>query len=119
MARAETHHRRQEALRLLGEGYGCSELVAKLADEWGCSRRTSRRYVTAAYAALVADLTPVQASDMLAAIVGRLERLARKAEADGQYAAAVGACRSLLDAVVTPHRHHQGRYPHPTGRRWS
>ena len=115
MARAETHHRRQEALRLLGEGYGCTELVSKLAEQWGCSRRTSRRYVSAAYAELVSDLTPVQASDMLATIVGRLERLARKAEADGQYAAAVGACRSLLDAVVEPNRSHH----HPRVRRWT
>lgn len=116
MARAETHHRRQEALRLLGEGYGCSELVSMLAEQWGCSRRTSRRYVSAAYAELVSDLTPVQASDMLATIVGRLERLARKAEADGQYAAAVGACRSLLDAVVEPNRSQHHR---PMVKRWT
>jgi hypothetical protein len=116
VARAETHHRRQEALRLLGDGYGCSELVAKLADDWGCSRRTSRRYVTAAYAELVSDLTPIQAADMLATIVSRLERVARKAEAAGQYGAAVGACRSLLDAVVEPHR---GHTPHPRVKRWS
>ena len=115
MARAETHHRRQEALRLLGEGYGCTELVSLLAGQWGCSRRTIRRYVAAAYAELVSDLTPVQASDMLATIVGRLERLARKAEADGQYAAAVGACRSLIDAVVEPNRSHH----HPRVRRWT
>ena len=116
MARAETHHRRQTALLLLGEGYGCSELVAKLADDWGCSRRTARRYVSSAYAELVADLTPVQAADMLATIVGRLERIARKAEAAGQYGAAVGACRSLMEAVVEPHR---GQQHHPRVRRWT
>jgi len=116
MARAETHHRRQEALRLLGEGYGCSELVAKLADDWGCSRRTSRRYVSSAYAELVSDLTPVQASEMLATIVGRLERLAHKAEVAGQYGAAVGACRSLMEAVVEPHRAH---HHHPRVTRWT
>jgi hypothetical protein len=116
MARAETHHRRQEALRLLGEGYGCTELVSKLAADWGCSRRTSRRYVAAAYAELVADLTPVQASDVLATIVGRLERLARKAEEAGQYGAAVGACRSLIDAVIEPNRGHHTR---PMVKRWS
>ena len=109
MSRAETHHRRQEALRLLGEGYGCSELVALLTERWGCSRRTAQRYVGTAYAALRADLTPLEAADVLATIVGRLERVARKAEADGQYAAAVGACRSLLDAVVTPNQYRQHR----------
>ena len=116
MAHAEAHHRRQEALRLLGEGYGCTELVAKLADDWGCSRRTSRRYVTAAYGELVSDLKDVEARDVLATIVNRLERIARKAEADGQYGAAVGACRSLLDAVVEPHR---GQTHHPRVKRWS
>jgi hypothetical protein len=116
MARAETHHRRQEALKLLGEGYGCSELVAHLSETWGCSRRTAQRYVVAAYAAMVADLKDVEARDVLATIVGRLERIARKAEADGQYGAAVGACRSLLEAVVEPHR---GHTHHPRVKRWT
>ena len=116
MARAETHHRRQEALRLLGQGYGATELVSHLAETWGCSRRTAQRYVVFAYAELVSDLTPIQASDMLATIVGRLERIARKAEADGQYGAAVGACRSLLEAVVEPHR---GHTHHPRVKRWT
>ena len=71
MARAEAHYRKQEALKLLGDGWGCTELVAKLAADWGCSRRTSRRYVSAAYSELVADLEDVQASDMLASIVAR------------------------------------------------
>ena len=116
MARAEAHHRKQEALKLLGDGYGSSEMVSLLAEKWGCSRRTARRYVVAAHHEMVADLEDVQAADVLAAIVGRLERIARKAEDAGQYGAAVGACRSLLEAVVEPHRnqHHQQRV-----RRWS
>lgn len=115
MSRAEAHNRRQEALRLLGEGYGCSELVAHLSETWGCSRRTAQRYVGTAYAAMVSDLKDVEARDVLATIVNRLERVARKAEAAGQYGAAVGACRSLLEAVVEPHRGQQ----HPRVRRWS
>ena len=113
MARAEAHYRKQEALKLLGDGWGCTELVAKLAVDWGCSRRTSRRYVSAAYSELVADLEDVQASDMLASIVARLERAARKADEAGQHAVVVGACKALLDAVVVPnrnhHQHHQQR----------
>jgi len=116
VARAETHHRRQEALRLLGDGYGTTEAVSHLSETWGCSRRTAQRYVVFAYAELVSDLTPIQAAGMLASVVNRLERVARKAEAAGQYGAAVGACRSLLDAVVEPHR---GHTPHPRGKRWS
>jgi hypothetical protein len=73
-----TQQRQQEALKLLGDGYGCTELTAKLADQWGCSRRQSRRYVAAAYAELVADFTEVEAVDMLASIINRLEPLPAK-----------------------------------------
>lgn len=99
-----TQQRLQEALKLLGDGYGCTELVAVLADKWGCSRRTSRRYVARAYEQLVADLGHVEAADMLATLINRLERIARRAEAAGQYGAAVGACRTLGELAVTPHR---------------
>ena len=42
MARAETHQRRQQALKLLGDGYGTSEAVSHLSETWGCSRRTAQ-----------------------------------------------------------------------------
>ena len=51
--------RQEEVLRMLGEGYGCTELVTALADRWGCSRRTARRYVYKAHAELVDDLEHV------------------------------------------------------------
>ena len=109
-----TQQRRQQALKLLGDGWGTSELTAKLADEWGCSRRQSRRYVADAYAELVADLDHVEAADMLAQIVNRLETVARLATEAGQHAAAVGATRLLAELVVTPHRNrrpnHFGRF---------
>lgn len=109
-----THQRQQEALRLLGEGYGCSELTAKLAAQWGCSRRQSRRYVSAAYTELVADLDEVQAADMLAQIVNRLEQVARLAAESNQHACVIGACRLLSELVVSPHRNkspdHFGRF---------
>ena len=105
--------RRQQALRLLGEGWGTSELTAKLADEWGCSRRQSKRYVADAFDELVADLDHVEAADMLAQIVNRLETVARLATEAGQHAAAVGATRLLAELVVTPHR---GRRPDHFGR---
>lgn len=102
-----TQQRLQEALKLLGDGYGCTELVTVLADKWGCSRRTSRRYVAKAYAAMVEDLGHVEAADMLATLINRLERIARRAEAAGQFGAAVGACRTLGELAVTPHRSRQ------------
>ena len=102
--------RQQEALKMLGEGWGTSELVAELALQWGCSRRTSRRYVSRAHKELVDDLEHVEKHDMLAACINRLERIARKAEKAGQYAAAVGATRSLLDLSTQSTHHHAGRY---------
>ena len=99
-----THQRRQQALELLGAGYGCTELVAKLASEWGCSRRTSRRLVSDAYKELVSDLDEVQAADMLAQLVNRLEQVARLAAESNQHACVIGACRLLAELVVSPHR---------------
>jgi DNA-binding CsgD family transcriptional regulator len=106
--------RQEEVLRMLGEGYGCTELVTALADRWGCSRRTARRAVYKAHAELVGDLEHVEKQDMLAACVNRLERIARKAEKAGQYAAAVGAARSLMDISMqsSHHRPPMGRFGH-------
>jgi hypothetical protein len=89
------HQRRQQALKLLGEGFGCTELTAKLSGEWGCSRRQARRYVAGAYSEMVDDLEHVEASDMLAQLVNRLEQVARLAIESGQHGAAVGACKLL------------------------
>ena len=109
-----TLQRRQQALGLLGAGYGCTELVAKLASEWGCSRRTSRRLVSDAYKELVSDLDEVQAADMLAQLVNRLEQVARLAAESNQHACVIGACRLLSELVVSPHRNrtpaHFGRF---------
>jgi hypothetical protein len=107
-----TQQRLQEALTLLSQGYGCTELVTALADSWGCSRRTARRYVYRAHNELVDDLEKVEKHDLLAATINRLERIARKAEKAEQYSAAVGACRSLLDLAARSdqHRPQMGRF---------
>ena len=109
-----THQRRQQALKLLGEGWGTSELTAKLAAQWGCSRRQARRYVAGAYSEMVDDLQNVEASDMLAQIINRLEQVARLAIESGQHGAAVGACKLLNEIAVAPHRNrtpaHFGRF---------
>jgi hypothetical protein len=106
--------RRQQALKLLGEGFGCTELTAKLSGEWGCSRRQARRYVAGAYSEMVDDLGHVEASDMLATIINRLEQVARLAIESGQHGAAVGACKLLNEIAVAPHRNrtpaHFGRF---------
>ena len=106
--------RRQQALKLLGEGWGTSELTAKLSGEWGCSRRQARRYVAHAHAELMADLDDVQAANVLATLINRLEQVARLAAESGQHGAAVGAARLLAELVVSPHRNkspdHFGRF---------
>ena len=99
-----THQRRREALALLGAGCGTSELTAKLAAQWGCSRRQSRRYVAHAHAELMADLDDVQAANVLATLINRLEQVSRLAAESGQHGAAVGAARLLAELVVSPHR---------------
>lgn len=96
--------RRQQALKLLGDGYGCTELVAKLAEDWGCSRRSSRRYVSDAYGELVADLNPVQSTEMLASVINRLEATAHKSFEQGQYACVIGACKLLAELALTPYK---------------
>jgi len=111
--RSVSKQRQQEALKLLGGGYGCSELTSLLSDRWGCSRRTAQRHVYGAYAVLVADLQEVQAADMLAQLVNRLETVARKASEQGQHACVIGACKLLAELVVTPHRsRHSGMVGH-------
>jgi len=102
--RSVSKQRQQEALKLLGDGYGCTELTSLLSDRWGVTRRTAQRHVYGAYAVLVADLQEVQAADMLAQLVNRLETVARKASEQGQHACVIGACKLLAELVVTPHR---------------
>jgi hypothetical protein len=88
---------------------GCTEATTVLTERWGCSRRTARRAVVDAYGEMVADLEDVQAADMLAAIIDRLERTARRADEAGQHAAAVGALR-LLAELATRSGHHRPRF---------
>ena len=102
----ERQHRQQEALKLLGDGLGCTEATTVLTERWGCSRRTARRAVVSAYGELVGDLKDVQAAEMLASVIDRLERTARRADAAGQHAAAVGALR-LLAELATRSGHHR------------
>ena len=101
--------RRNEALELLGQGYGTGEAVAQLAERWGCSRRTARRAVSAANEELVATLEDVDRQQMLAGLIVRLEVIARLAVEHEQYAAAVGAIKQLHRIAV------QGSPPHRTG----
>ena len=111
-----TAARKATALRLLQQGYGTTAIVSELAVTEGISRRQARRIVAAAHAEVVADLNDVNAAEVLATIVHRLEEAGRVAMERNQPAAAVAAYRLLADLVVTPHR--QQHYPRAIGRRW-
>jgi len=102
----ERQHRQRQALELLASGHGCTETTSLLTERWGCSRRTARRAVVAAYGELTADLEEVEAANLLASVIDRLERTARRADAAGQHAAAVGALR-LLAELATRSGHHR------------
>lgn len=99
-----TAARKATALRMLQEGFGTTAIVTELAASQGISRRQARRLVAAAHAEVVADLSDVNAAEVLAAIVHRLEEVGRVAMERNQPAAAVAAYRLLADLVVTPHR---------------
>ena len=77
---------------------GSQRITAFTAETWGCSRRHARDVVCAAHkdwldAAYGSD--EIDQKDLLFQQVGRLERIARKAENAGQFSAAVGAITAL------------------------
>ena len=77
---------------------GLSVLTAFIAETWGCSGRNSRDVVCAAHkdwldAAFGSE--EIDQKDLLFQQVGRLKRIARKAENAGQFSAAVGAITAL------------------------
>ena len=77
---------------------GLSELTAFTAETWGCSRRQARDVVAKAHKDWLDACygsEEIDQRDLLFQQVGRLERIARKAENAGQYSAAVGAIAAL------------------------
>lgn len=90
-----TKQRQAEALQLLLGGHGTAAAVSELAGRWGLSRRQARRYVSHASSELVAELGELDRTALMAQVITRLEDIAQRAAADGQFGAAVGALRSL------------------------
>ena len=95
---SEKKQRHEWAVRQIDAGMGLSELTAVTAETWGCSRRQARDVVAAAHkdwldAAYGSE--EIDQRDLLFQQVGRLERIARKAENAGQFSAAVGAITEL------------------------
>ena len=85
-------------MKQIDKGVGFSELASLISETWGCSRRNARDVVCAAHkdwldAAYGSE--EIDQKDLLFQQVGRLQRIARKAENSGQFSAAVGAITAL------------------------
>ena len=94
---SEKKQRHEWAVRQIDAGMGLSELTALTAETWGCSRRNASDVVAKAHKDWMEAFNhqEINQRDLLFQQVGRLERIARKAENCGQYAAAVGAITAL------------------------
>jgi hypothetical protein len=97
--------RHRFAVEQLAKGHPFTAVVAAVADEWGCSRRRARDVVNQALAELVDDTEVTETKQLMADNIRRLQRIAMRAEQCGQYAAAVGAVRSLHEFCVEPKLH--------------
>ena len=98
---SEKKQRHEWAVRQIDAGMGLSELTAFTftAETWGCSRRNARDVVAAAHKDWLDACygsEEIDQRDLLFQQVGRLERIARKAENAGQFSAAVGAITALI-----------------------
>ena len=120
--RAQRQQRRNEALRLLTDGVPPTDAATQLTVKWGCSRRTSLRDIEIAQSELANALDSVELQQMVGWLATQYQRLAAKAERDGQYASAVGALNALRAMVVQPQldaqfaSHFRGRYAQKTHR---
>ena len=121
--RAQRQQRRNEALQLIADGVPPTDAASQLTAKWGCSRRTSLRDIELAQSELANALNSVELQQMVVWLATQYQRLAAKAERDGQYASAVGALNALRAMVVQSQlvaqfeAHFRGRYSHQTHRR--
>ena len=112
----QRQQRRNEALQLIADGVPPTDAASQLTVKWGCSRRHARDVVCAAHkdwldAAYGSE--EIDQKDLLFQQVGRLERIARKAENSGQFSAAVGAITALnrMMALGADQRGFRGHRP--------
>ena len=123
MAITTKQQRRNEALKLISDGVPPTDAATQLAQTWGCSRRTSLRDVALAQGELATALDSVELQHMVGWLATQYQRLAAKAESDGQYAAACGCLNALRAMVIQPQldaqfvAHHRGHHTHQAYRR--
>ena len=83
--RAQRQQRRNEALQLISSGVPPTDAATQLTVKWGCSRRTSLRDVELAQGELANALDSVDLQQMVGWLATQYQRLAAKAEKDGQF----------------------------------
>ena len=121
--RQQRVQRRNEALKLIADGVPPTDAATQLSQTWGCSRRTSLRDIELAQSELATALDSSELRHMVGWLATQYQRLAAKAERDGQYASAVGALNALRAMVVKPQldaqfaAHFRGRFTHHANRR--
>ena len=119
----QRQQRRSEALQLIADGVPPTDAATQLTVKWGCSRRTSLRDIELAQGELANALNSVELQHMVGWLATQYQRLAAKAERDGQYAAACGCLNSLRAMLVQPQldrqfeAHFRGRFTHQVHRR--
>ena len=119
----QRQQRRDEALQLIAAGVPPTAAATQLTVKWGCSRRTSLRDIEIAQSELANALNSVELQHMAGWLATQHQRLAAKAERDGQYAAACGCLNSLRAMLVQPQLdaqftvHFRGRFTHQGHRR--
>ena len=98
VTKEEKQQRHEWAMKKIDQGVGFSELASLISETWGCSRRQARDVVASAHKDWLDACygsEEIDQRDLLFQQVGRLERIARKAENAGQFSAAVGAITAL------------------------
>ena len=121
--RAQRQQRRNEGLQLISSGVPPADAASQLTVKWGCSRRTSLRDIEIAQSELANALDSVELQQMVGWMATQYQRLAAKAERDGQYSAACGCLNSLRVMLVQPQldrqfeAHFRGRFTHQAQRR--
>jgi hypothetical protein len=119
----QRQQRRNEALQLIADGVPPTDAASQLTVKWGCSRSTSLRDLEIAQSELANALDSVELQQMVGWLATQYQRLAAKAEKDGQLSAAVGALNALPAMVVQPQldaqfaAHSRGRLTHHGSRR--
>ena len=121
--RQQRVERRNEALQLIADGVPPTDAASQLTLKWGCSRRTSLRDIEIAQSELANALDSVELQQMVGWLATQYQRLAARAERDGQYSAACGCLNALRAMLIQPQldrqfeAHFRGRFTHQKYRR--